>query len=117
MSNQYPSGGPVTLKTNLADSALSAALKSGRVSSPIVRFDFCGPPTASNGFKAMVRDGAFKSDKAAAYHLVVQETGKCTLTAGLKGQSATVEVVSYDDAAEADLVLEVKDGKLTARRK
>jgi hypothetical protein len=60
---------------------------------------------------------AVKTDKAGAYHLVVQETGKCTLTVGLKGQSATVEIVSYDDAAEADLVLEVKDGKLTARRK
>jgi 4,5-dihydroxyphthalate decarboxylase len=54
----YPSSGPVTLKTNLADSALSAALKAGRISSPIVRFDFCGPPVASNGFKSMVRDGA-----------------------------------------------------------
>ena len=61
----YPSSGPVTLKTNLADSALSAALKAGRVSSPIVRFDFCGPPVASNGFKAMVRDGAFDAGELA----------------------------------------------------
>jgi len=60
---------------------------------------------------------AVKTDKTGSYHLVVDETGKCTLTIGSKGQSATLEVVSYDDAAQADVVLEVKDGKLTARRK
>ena len=60
---------------------------------------------------------AVKTDKTGAYHLVVNETGKCMLTIGHKGQSASVEVVSYDDAAEADIVLEVKEGKLTARRK
>jgi hypothetical protein len=58
-----------------------------------------------------------KTDKTGSYHLVVNETGKCTLTIGLKGQSASLEVVSYDDGAQADLVLETKDGKLTARRK
>jgi len=31
--------------------------------------------------------------------------------------SAEVAIVSYDDAVQIDLVLEVKDGKLTARRK
>lgn len=65
MPAPYPASGPVTLKTNLADSALSAALKDGRVSSPLVRFDFCGPPVASNGFKAMVRDGAFDAGELA----------------------------------------------------
>lgn len=65
MSSRYPSSGPVTLKTNLADSALSAALKEGRVSSPLVRFDFCGPPTASNGFKACVRERAFDAGELA----------------------------------------------------
>jgi hypothetical protein len=39
------------------------------------------------------------------------------LTITSKGQSADVAVVSYDDAATADIVLESKDGKLTARRK
>jgi hypothetical protein len=34
-----------------------------------------------------------------------------------KGQSASLEVVSYDEGAQADIVLETKDGKLTARRK
>ena len=65
MVKSYPASGPVTLKTNLADSVLSAALKQGKVTSPIVRFDFCGPPVASNGFKACVRDRAFDAGELA----------------------------------------------------
>jgi hypothetical protein len=60
---------------------------------------------------------AVKTDKAGSFHLVVAETGKCTLTVTQKGQSANLEVVSYDEGAQADVVLETKDGKLTARRK
>ena len=59
MPAPYPKTGPVTLKVNLADSALSAALKSGKVSSPIVKLEFTGPPVASEGFKGMVRDYAY----------------------------------------------------------
>jgi hypothetical protein len=60
---------------------------------------------------------AVKTDKTGSFHLVVTETGKCTLTVTQKGQSASLEVVSYDEGAQADIVLEVKDGKLSARRK
>ncbi len=60
---------------------------------------------------------AVKTDKTGSYHLVIGESGKCTLTVAKQGQSATVEIVSYDEGAQADLVLETKDGKLTARRK
>jgi hypothetical protein len=60
---------------------------------------------------------AVSTDKTGTYHIVIDEPGKCTLTVTMKGQSADVAVVSYDDAAQADLVLEAKDGKLTARRK
>jgi hypothetical protein len=60
---------------------------------------------------------AVKTDKTGSFHLVVAETGKCTLTVTQKGQSATLEVVSYDEGAQADIVLETKDGKLAARRK
>jgi hypothetical protein len=48
---------------------------------------------------------------------VVKESGKCTLTVAYKGQSASLEVVSYDDPVQMDLVAETKDGKLAARRK
>ena len=60
---------------------------------------------------------AVVTDKSGSFHLVVGETGKCTLTVTQKGLSASLEVVSYEDAAQADIVLETKDGKLTARRK
>lgn len=58
-----------------------------------------------------------RTDKTGSYHLVLAETGKCTLTITAKGQSATIEVVSYDDPAQVDVVLETKDGKLVAKRK
>jgi hypothetical protein len=60
---------------------------------------------------------AVPTDKAGSYHIVLDETGKCALTVTHKGQSAEVGIVSYDDAVQVDLVLEVRDGKLTARRK
>lgn len=70
--------------------------------------------TAKCGTKAYP---AVKTDKSGSFHLVVAESGKCTLTVTQKGQSASLEVVSYDEGAQADIVLETKDGKLTARRK
>lgn len=60
---------------------------------------------------------AQKTDKTGSYHLVVQESGKCALTVAIKGQSASLEVVSYDDPVQVDIVAEVKDGKLAVRRK
>jgi len=61
----YPTSGPVTLKTHLVDSPLVAALKSGKVSSPVVTFDFCGPPVAQDGFKRMVQQNEFDAGELA----------------------------------------------------
>ena len=47
---EYPKSGPVTLRTNLADYAMTKALKSGAVRSDLVTFDFCGPKVANQGF-------------------------------------------------------------------
>lgn len=60
---------------------------------------------------------AVKTDRTGTYNLVVAETGKCTLTVTHQGKTATVDVASYEDAAQADIVLETKDGQLTARRR
>ena len=60
---------------------------------------------------------AVKTDKTGSYHLVVAETGKCMITVMQKGASASVEVVSYDEGVQADIVLETKDGMLSARRR
>jgi hypothetical protein len=60
---------------------------------------------------------AVKTDRSGTYNLVVTETGKCTLTITHQGKTATVDVASYDDAAQADIVLELKEGRLAARRR
>ena len=60
---------------------------------------------------------AVSTDRSGNYHLVVAENGKCTLTVTQKDASASVDVVSYEDGAQADIALEMKDGKLIARRR
>ena len=60
-----PSKGPVTLKTNLADYPVTLALKQGKTTSSVVSLDFCGPPTAHDGFKGMVRDDKFDAGELA----------------------------------------------------
>jgi hypothetical protein len=61
--------------------------------------------------------GPVKTDKKGAYRLVIAQTGKCTLTVTQDGKSATMNVVSFDDATQTDVVLAVgADGKLTAKR-
>lgn len=60
---------------------------------------------------------AAKTDKSGSYRVVVAETGKCSMTVTYKGQSGSVEFASYDDPVQVDLVVEVKDGKLSVRRK
>ena len=57
--SDYPRSGPVTLRINLSDAPAWRALKSGEISSELVRFDFCGPKAAHEAFKPMVRDNAY----------------------------------------------------------
>jgi 4,5-dihydroxyphthalate decarboxylase len=47
----------VSVKTNLADYPITMAMKDGRVTSSLVQLDYCGPKTAHDGFKAMLRAG------------------------------------------------------------
>jgi 4,5-dihydroxyphthalate decarboxylase len=73
----FPSSGKVTLRTNLADYPVTMALKSGAVSSDLVQFDFAGPKTANEGFKPMVREGAFVAGELAiATYLQAKAWGK-----------------------------------------
>ena len=44
---------------------MTKALKSGAVTSDLVRFDFCGPKVANQGFKPMVRERAFDAGELA----------------------------------------------------
>lgn len=53
------------LRTNLSEYKVTKALLDGRVSSDIVKLDFCGPTPAHNGFKAMVRENRFDAGELA----------------------------------------------------
>jgi 4,5-dihydroxyphthalate decarboxylase len=65
------------LRTNLADSPITRALKDGRVTSDLVRLDFCGPRVAFEGFRPMVREGAFDAGELAlATFLQAKSHGK-----------------------------------------
>jgi 4,5-dihydroxyphthalate decarboxylase len=57
--------GVPTLRVNLAEYAVTKALRDGRVKSDLVNLDFCGPNPAHNGFKAMVRENAFDAGELA----------------------------------------------------
>jgi len=56
---------PLQLRTNLADYPVTMALKDGRVTSPIVSLNCCGPKLAHDGFKAMLRENAFDAGELA----------------------------------------------------
>ena len=59
-----------TLRTNLADYAVTKAMRDGRVKSDLVNLDFCGPTPAHNGFKAMVRESQFDAGELAIVTLL-----------------------------------------------
>jgi 4,5-dihydroxyphthalate decarboxylase len=65
MNVSFPSTGPVTLRTNLAEYPGTRALRSGAVPSDLVHFDFAGPKAAHEGFKPMVREGAYDAGELA----------------------------------------------------
>jgi 4,5-dihydroxyphthalate decarboxylase len=62
---EVPATGPVKLRTNLADYPVTMALKEGRISSSLVDLDFCGPKTAHDGFKDMLRRNAYDAGELA----------------------------------------------------
>ncbi|KPF88584.1 phosphate ABC transporter substrate-binding protein [Novosphingobium sp. AAP83] len=49
----------LSLKANVAEYPQTKALLDGRVTSDVVKLDFCGPEKAHNGFKDMLRRGAY----------------------------------------------------------
>jgi 4,5-dihydroxyphthalate decarboxylase len=72
-----PATTQLRLRANLADYPTTAALKDGRVSSPIVDFDFCGPERAHDGFKDMLRRGAYEvGELAIVTYLQAKTYGK-----------------------------------------
>lgn len=60
-----PANGKVTLKTNLADYAITKRLKGGEIPSDLVEFQFLGTKIANQGFKPMIREGRFDAGELA----------------------------------------------------
>jgi len=79
-----------------------------------------GSAVANASIEAKCGDKSFAAvttDKSGSYHMVLDKTGKCSLTVKHKEGSASVDIASYDDPVQVDIALELKEGKLTARRK
>lgn len=56
----FPATGPVTLKANLDSRfAVQRAMRHGEISSPLIKFDFCGPPIAHHAFPEVIEKDAF----------------------------------------------------------
>ena len=64
----------LTLPTNLAQYPSTVALREGRVSSPVVTLDCCGPKAASGGFKDMIRNNKYLAGELA---IVTYLQAKC----------------------------------------
>jgi 4,5-dihydroxyphthalate decarboxylase len=65
MTIAFPQAGPIALKTHLAEYPVTRALRAGEVRSDLVKLDFIGPKQAYEGFKPMVREGAYDASELA----------------------------------------------------
>lgn len=71
----FPETGPVTLKTNLDSRfAVQRAMRYGEIASPLIDFDFCGPPIAHHAFPQMIEQDAFDAGEIA---IVTYLQAKC----------------------------------------
>ncbi|MES2044670.1 MAG: phosphate ABC transporter substrate-binding protein [Pseudomonadota bacterium] len=61
----HPAALQLTLDVNLADTPIAAPLLDGRIASPLVTLRRIGPSVVTQGFKPMVRDGAFAAGELA----------------------------------------------------
>lgn len=102
----------------LAAALLTSPAFSGEIYGKVLQGN--GPAAPGTTVAAKCGDADYAArpvDKGGSYHIIAGKTGRCTLTVASNGQSATVDVVSYDEPVQADIVLETRDGKLSARRR
>ena len=72
-----PDSGPMTLQINLSEYQNTKAIYSGAVRSDLVKLDLCGPKLAYQGFKPMIREGAYHAGELAiCSFLQAREAGK-----------------------------------------
>jgi hypothetical protein len=58
-----------------------------------------------------------ETGKFGSYRIVVKEKGKCRFTLYLRGETPSIDVISFDRSTRYDWILETKAGKLSLRRK
>jgi hypothetical protein len=79
-----------------------------------------GKPVAQ-GVKVDVTCGAnnynAQTDGYGAFNLFAKDTGKCVLKVTYQGQTPSIEINSYDNSVQYDLVLEKQGAQYTLKRK
>ena len=79
-----------------------------------------GKPVAQ-GTKVEVACGAdtytAQTDAYGAFNLFAMAKGKCVLKVSYQGQTPTIEISSYDNAVQFDLILEKQGNQYTLKRK
>ena len=79
-----------------------------------------GKPVAQ-GTKVEVACGAdtytAQTDANGAFNLFAMAKGKCVLKVLYQGQTPTIEISSYDNAVQFDLILEKQGSQYTLKRK
>ena len=79
-----------------------------------------GKPVAQ-GTKVEVACGAdtytAQTDAYGAFNLFAMAKGKCVLKVSYQGQTPTIEISSYDNAVQFDLILEKQGSQYTLKRK
>ena len=79
-----------------------------------------GKPVAQ-GVKVDVTCGAnnynAQTDNYGAFNLFAKDTGKCVLKVTYQGQTPSIDVNSYDNSVQYDLVLEKQGAQYTLKRK
>ena len=77
MATTAAASNTLTLRTNLQDYPVTMAIKDGRVTSPLVTLNCCGPKTAHNGFKDLLRNSKYDaSELAIVTYLQAKAYGK-----------------------------------------
>src|SRR5262245_43048555 len=58
-----------------------------------------------------------QTDSYGAFNLFAMDKGKCMLKVLYQGQSPSIEINSYDNSVQYDLILEKQGGNYTLKRK
>ena len=79
-----------------------------------------GKPVAQ-GIKVEVTCGSnpysAQTDAYGAFNLFAKDTGKCVLKVAYQGQTPSIEINSFENAVQYDLILEKQGNQYTLKRK